>query len=606
MRLRTRLVLLVAVAALGPLGVLGLGAISVSTSAVRQQVTDLQGRTADGLALYVNTWLDLQLRLLSQQTRSFRLESLDERSQLQLLRLIYTQLPELTIVSLTDGQGMERVPSVYRPDDGGPEAQALAGREVVGRTRLARARSASPGLGGAALALGQPWTPEGRRGPVLPVRMLASPGYELAVELALDPIAEELARQGGERRDVAVLDASGNLFIAGAGGLVVPGVFRPFLGGAAASDVRYAAADGQQVYASCAPVPGAGWTVVVAEPLSQTAAASRSIQQQTAYVAAVAAVLAMVMGALFARQISGPVVALRDAALAVAEGDLGRRVPPPTSGELGELTRAFNFMSSRLDRNRREIDAKNSEIEAWNVELVARVDARTRELSEAQERLLQSARLAAAGEMGAGLAHELNNPLAGILGLAQVLLFKARAEGDRDMLRGIEEQALRCKEIVARLLELTAAYSEVGIETTARDIVDLDELLAEILTLVGAQLRQRGLEVEHARTAGLLVRGDRAALAQALTQLLGSLRMAATAGGILRVRGARLDGVLEFHFGLVGDEVRVGKDDWMATGLGIWAARQVLAAHRGTLIEPPPGGTPAGAPVVWRLILPEA
>ncbi|MBK8181013.1 MAG: HAMP domain-containing protein [Planctomycetes bacterium] len=195
-------------------------------------------------------------------------------------------------------------------------------------------------------------------------------------------------------------------------------------------------------------MPSTSWMVVVAEPLALTTAPAVSeIRRQTAYFAGVASLLALVLGALIARQISRPVLALREGALAVAEGPLGRDIRAPADGELLELMQAFNFMSARLERNRQEIDAKNQEIETWNQELQARVDARTRELEEAQERLVRSARLAAAGEMGAGLAHELNNPLAGILGLTQVLLAKAEG-GSRAMLKSMEEQALRCKEIV--------------------------------------------------------------------------------------------------------------------------------------------------------------
>src|SRR4030095_4153924 len=106
-------------------------------------------------------------------------------------------------------------------------------------------------------------------------------------------------------------------------------------------------------------------------------------------------------------------------------------------------------------QNRDTIDQKNREIEAFNVELQKRLDERTRELEEAQVLLIRSARLSAVGQMGAGLAHELNNPLAGILGMVQVVLTRHRGQPDEALLRVIEEQAQRCSQIVAHLLRFS-------------------------------------------------------------------------------------------------------------------------------------------------------
>lgn len=609
MRLRTRLVLLVAAAALGPLGLLGVGATSVASRQLADTITDMQGRTADGLALYADTWLSLQLRLLSQQTRAFRLGTLDDATLFSFLRLVYNQVPEVHVASLLTGDGVDRVPSVLR----GVEDAEPADRAPVSRARFTHFRGRAAEI----LAFAQPEEPlpgrpylaPGTGTPAMPVLLKSPDGADLvlAVELGLEPIAEEFRRQGDESRDVVLLDPRGAVLIEGEAGLVDSGVFRPFTSGVRASDIRYETAGGVEVLASCSPVGRAGWTVVVAEPLEKTTAAAVSqIRARTGYMAGVATVLAVVLGALLARDISRPVAALREGALAVAEGKLGREIRAPADGELAELMAAFNFMSARLERNLQEIDAKNQEIEAWNRELQARVDARTRELEEAQERLVRSARLAAAGEMGAGLAHELNNPLAGILGLTQVLL--ARADGaSRAMLASIEEQALRCKEIVAHLLRFTQGDSTGGgLDHPPRDVIDLGEVLDEVLALVRSPFRQRGVTVEHRREGPLLVRGDRGQLASALTQLLASLRAASGRSGALTLTGSRAQGQVELRFELRADEVAGRRDDWMASGLGFWAAQQTLAAHGGQLHVPSGEPVGPGGEIVWRMVLPEA
>lgn len=608
MRLRTRLILIIAVAALGPLSVLGIGATGVASRLLGDTISDRQGRTSDGLALYVDTWLSLQLRLITQQARTFRLGELDDPSLVGFLRLVYTQIPEANITSLVTRAGVDRVPRVPAdPDEPLPEGRAPITRERFTRFRErlpAAIARATPGE----ISLGDPFRDPVSGVPALPVVLASPDGADLvlAVELSLQPIYEELRAQGGEARDVVLLDGRGGVIIDGQAGLVVPAVFQPFASGARAADIRYRTPEGEEVLASVSPVAGSGWMVVVAEPLAlTTAAASAQIQARTAYVAAIAALLSLVLGATFARQVSEPVAALREAALAVAEGRFGRRVEGTADGELGELTRAFNFMSKRLERNRAEIESKNAEIEAFNVELQSRVDARTRELQEAQERLIQSARLAAAGEMGAGLAHELNNPLAGILGLTQVLLHKAEA-AQRGTLKLIEEQTLRCKEIVTHLLRFTANTTPSGpVDRNTKDVVDLDEVLVDVLALVRSPFRQRGVTLEHHRDGALPVRGDRAQLATALTQLLASLRAAAGAGGALNLRGARIPGAVELRFELATRDTGVGRDDWMASGLGLWAAQQTFVGHGGQLLSPPKDGPPKDA-LVWRVILPEA
>ena len=87
----------------------------------------------------------------------------------------------------------------------------------------------------------------------------------------------------------------------------------------------------------------------------------------------------------------------------------------------------------------------------------------TRELRQAQDMLLRSRALAALGELGAGVAHEINNPLAGVLGIAQLMLADLPASHPaRPMAQDIEAQALRIRKIVANLLAVRAATGGRG------------------------------------------------------------------------------------------------------------------------------------------------
>lgn len=606
MRLRTRFVLLIALAALGPLALLGGVAIKVSTVRVVAKVTEVQVRTAQALAEHVGSWVDLQTRLLARQVSTFDVATLQDDERAALLRLVYRQNPAVQIVSLTDSAGQPLAPSVYLD---APATGELADRAVIDDARLRRfaleveevRRRTPPGRVG----LGEPARREGQAGAVLVLAARLAEGATLGVELDLAPLEARFAVSEGSTERVALLGAGGGPAL-GDSALVDPAAFASLPVGALVDEMRYLAPDGTEVLAASAPVAGTGWRVVVSEPLASTTAAARAITARTAWVMGVAAGVAVVLGLLVSRQVTQPVLALRDAALAVAEGEYGRRVESqPGGGELTELTHAFNFMSRKLQLDRELIATKNAEIEAFNRELQDRVDERTRQLKDAQEQLIRGARLAAVGEMGAGLAHELNNPVAGILGLAQVLA--ARGGGDAAMLRSIEEQARRCSEIVARMQRFSRLEADRGpVDRHGWDVVDLVAVIEEVLGLVQASYRDRGVELARELGPDLRVRGDRAALRQAIDQVLQSLRAAAGPGARLFVHGHADEDHVLVDFSLGGAPLRIGQDDWMAAGMSFWAARQALAAHGGLLEEPtlPPHGVPTEAR--WRLRLPRA
>lgn len=606
MRLRARLVLIVAAAALVPITVLGLGAAQLASQELEARVDAGQGRDAEGLALYAGTWLDAQLDLLALQVTSVPVAALPDDARTRFLQLVYQQTAAAGVVTLTDRSGVDEAPPVHMQ---GPAAEA-AGRPSVDAQRIARFRAALPYEALDALPpqarvgplLGAPYQPAADAPPVVPV-LVPVPGATLliGVELGLGPIGGRIAEVAASGPDAALVDRRGSTFVAGPRGLVSADALAPLLGTTSIA-VHYRH-EGAEVRAATAPVPGTGWTVVVAEPADDGARAVRGIQAQTALLALVAAALALGMGAVWAGQLAAPVLHLRDAALAVARGELGRQVEPRGDQELAELGRTFNDMSTQLKRDAVEISRKNTEIEAFNVELQSRVEQRTRELREAQERLLQSARLAAVGEMGAGLAHELNNPLAGILGLAQVLRHRAGEGPSAAMLDSLEREARRCSEIVSSLLgfsqelpaEHAAALGEPG-------VVALSPLVAEVLALVGPPLRQRGIHVAQAVDADLRVRGSRPELGRALAQLLTSVRAAARGSGSLEISASTAEARVTLTLGLTGPDLQLGGDDWRAAGLGLWAARRAFDGQEGHLVEP---DGPVDGALIWRVVLPE-
>ena len=119
MRLSVRLSLLIAIAALGPLVLLSVGATRIGSQRMLVQVSEMQASTVDGLALSVDTWLSDRLELLQQELTLFDLESLDDANRAGFLRLVHRSMPAIHIASLLSADGIERTPSVIgSPDEG--------------------------------------------------------------------------------------------------------------------------------------------------------------------------------------------------------------------------------------------------------------------------------------------------------------------------------------------------------------------------------------------------------------------------------------------------------------------------------------------------------
>jgi len=608
-RLRTRFVLLIAVAALGPVALVGFVANHVSSRLVRSKVNEVQTRTALALAEFTDSWVDLQLRLLARQAVTFPLGELSDDERAGLLKLVYSQTPGAHIVSLVDDEGVDLSPSVFR--EGSSADLPVHDRDDISAARFDAFRhhldsdrlATPPGR----VSFGTPYTPPGRDGPVAVVVARLAGGAALGVELDLAPLQERFEVTADASERLVLVDEEGSRISGDARYLVVEALEALPLG-VLADEITYATADDVDVLAASAVVPGTGWRVVVTEPMDSVLGPVQAIAEQTAYVAGVAALLSVVLGLLIGREITVPVLGLRDAALSVADGDFGRRVEGPEGGgELTELTHVFNFMSRKLEHDRDVIAAKNAEIEAFNRELQDRVEQRTRQLREAQSQLVRSARLAAVGEMGAGLAHELNNPLAGILGLAQVLTMRSGEGGDADMLKSIEEQARRCTHIVRQLQDFSASDTEeVEVDPSSRPVVDLGSVVDEVLGLVRASFASRGVSLSSELAAGLQVRGERSALGQAFAQLLATLRSAAPPRSTLHVEGRVMARRVQVDLTLSGGPLRVGQDDWMASGMAFWGARKTLAAHGGELMEPAASDSGDRQQGTWTVSLPRA
>lgn len=171
--------------------------------------------------------------------------------------------------------------------------------------------------------------------------------------------------------------------------------------------------------------------------------------------------------------------------------------------------------------------------------LMQQLEQRLVDLESAQAQLVQSGKMAAVGELAAGVAHELNNPLSVVLTysvLLQEKLERVSAEardqlaGFPDRLRRMRTASERCKTIVDNLLQFSRQ------DDSELSSIDIPDLLSQTFDLIGSQLRRHGIELDLEIEDRLpSLRGNASQLQQVLTNLAINAQQAMVEGGKLRI-----------------------------------------------------------------------
>ena len=199
----------------------------------------------------------------------------------------------------------------------------------------------------------------------------------------------------------------------------------------------------------------------------------------------------------FVWQVVGrPVKALERGTERLAAGDLGYQIDVQSNDEIGELATSFNGMSRRLQ-------LEHNENLAWTHTLEQRVEQKTRELKRAHEHALHTEKMASLGKMAAVLAHEINNPLSGILTYAKLLrkwigreetpqqdAARARRQEIFDSLDLIATESRRCGDLVKNLLTFSRT-TPMNLQAT-----NLNLVVDRTLRLVQHQLDLAGIQVQ--------------------------------------------------------------------------------------------------------------
>lgn len=235
-----------------------------------------------------------------------------------------------------------------------------------------------------------------------------------------------------------------------------------------------------------------------------------------------------------ARNIYGPLASMNRTMTAVEQGDMHARTGSmQTRDELGSL-------SHHLDELLDTVQKQNEELKAWGDQLDRKVIARTVELEmankllvQAQRQLVLAEKLAAIGEITAGVAHEINNPVAVLQGNLDVLrdTLGPAAKPVQGELQLMDQQIHRINTIVTKLLQFASPGEFAGYV----EAIAVDEVVADSLVLVRHLLSQNNIQVTHNRHAAITVPINRGELQQVLINLCTNAIHAMKNGGKLTI-----------------------------------------------------------------------
>ena len=318
----------------------------------------------------------------------------------------------------------------------------------------------------------------------------------------------------------------------------------------------------------------------------------RTSVQFIAYSAVTIIVTLLAIALVVWRIVHRPVHRLRLATERLAQGELGMQLPIDSHDELGGLARSFNEMSVELHDAREEITA-------WANTLEKRVEQATAELRAAQDQMIQAEKLASLGKLAAVVAHEINNPLSGVLTYAK-LLRKWIERGDapqhdadmRDALQLIESETRRCGEIVRNLL----TFARVAPMNVTE--VDVNGVIRQCIKLVEHKLQLGNISPDLKLAEDLpAVRGDSGQVEQLLLALImnaieampreGNLRITTTAASqddnvVITVADDGV-GIPPSLLPRLFDPFVTTKEDGKGVGLGLAICRSIIDRHRGKI-----------------------
>ena len=301
-----------------------------------------------------------------------------------------------------------------------------------------------------------------------------------------------------------------------------------------------------------------------------------------------------VLSWLFIRlMVDRPLRQLQAGTRKLREGELGYQIQLTAHDQIGDLAESFNSMSL-------QVRAANEQLVSWAKTLEERVDEKTRELRRTHDEMLHVETMATVGRMAAVVAHEINNPLSGILTYSKLL--KKWVDNDQvgaekrdealQCLNLISSESRRCGELVKNLLSFSR-HTPINIEST-----DINRVIQQCCLLLRHNLDIAGIQVHEQLSETMPpLQCDASQIEQVLLAVMVNAADAMPGGGNLWLESRLAEDASQVLITVRDDGSGIApdvlprifepfvttKENGHGTGLGLAVSRSIVERHGGTI-----------------------
>ncbi|MBD3289862.1 HAMP domain-containing protein [candidate division KSB1 bacterium] len=327
------------------------------------------------------------------------------------------------------------------------------------------------------------------------------------------------------------------------------------------------------------------------QPLSENKADVRN--KSLLFFMLITGITTLVFGRIIRNQIQRPITKLTVGTQQVADLHLDHTIDIDSPDELGKLATSFNKMTEK-------VRSAQAELKEWSHTLESRVKEKTDELQNAHEQLIMAEKLASMGKLAAIVAHEINNPLSGILTYSKLLIKNLQNNNNPETIQNaiknletIRDESKRCGDIVKNLL----LFSKKSMGQATQS--DLKIILNKSIELVQHSIDMKELElIRNFTSKDTGINCDAAALEQMIVALLiNAIEATPSKDGFIKINIERSDARKLFQIEISDNGIGIDKkelphifepffstkDNEKSVGLGLAVAYGIVERHNGEI-----------------------